>query len=91
LAGDWGGVKITHVAIRQGGSVRALPSPWRHHHLILLISYDTGSAVDGEQGFLVDGERFVTRQEALAIALASGQVKDPEAVRAGRLFSEDLW
>lgn len=84
-------MRITHVAIRQEERVHSLPPPWRHHHLILLISYDTGEPVEGEQGFLADGEKFVTREEALSIALAAGQVKDANGIRAGRLFSEDLW
>lgn len=83
---------ITHVAIRQGGKIFSLPSPNRHHNVIFKIAEETGlDRVDGEQGFLDDAGNFLDRKAALAHALGSGQVKDPGAIRAGILFSEDMW
>ena len=43
------------------------------------------------QGFLTSFGRFVSREEALKIALKSGQVKENETVHATKLFSEDLY
>lgn len=83
---------ITHVAIRYRGKLYALPEPWRHHHLLPVIAWDTGEPVDEsyEQGFLADGQ-FLDRTAALAHALACRQVKAPAQIRAGKLFSEDVW
>jgi hypothetical protein len=46
---------------------------------------------DKEQGFLDDNENFLSRKDALSIALACGQVKNVDNIRAQMLFSEDLW
>ena len=43
------------------------------------------------QGFLTSFGRFVSREEALKIALKVGQVKENETVHATKLFSEDLY
>jgi hypothetical protein len=65
------------------------PPPARHHNLF--IAWDRLGSPD-ESGFLTSTGRFVGREEALKIALASGQ---PMIDHAGRhpdwLFSEDLW
>jgi len=83
---------ITHVAIIHHGKTYSLPSPKRHSDVIFAIATETGVAsVDGEQGFLDDRGTFLNRKEALAHALRCGQVKDPAAIRAGILFSEDVW
>ena len=85
--------KITHVAIRFQGTVYSLPSPNRHHHVIMEILNRTG--VDHiwgeEQGFLDETGQFLSRRQALVSALFHGQVKNPSQIRAERLFSEDLW
>jgi hypothetical protein len=52
------------------------------------ISFDGGKVV---QGFLTDGNHFVTREKALEIATEAGQLKYPDEVRGGRLFSECLY
>lgn len=44
-----------------------------------------------EQGFLTSKNRFVSREEALIIALRENQVIDLSQVRGDRLFSEDLY
>lgn len=43
------------------------------------------------QGFVTDCGRFVSREEAMDIAIRAGQVKDGKTVNPRRLFSEDLW
>ena len=69
------------------------PPPARHHTLLHPL-HDVGlSDLEFEdQGFLTSTGRYVERDEALRIALASGQ---PMIDRPGRhhlwLFSEDLW
>lgn len=86
---------ITHVAIRFRGKVYSLPKPNRHHHVIAKIieetDADTVNTMGEDQGFLDAEGRYLTRREALAVALANNQVKDVAQIRAGRLFSEDLW
>lgn len=84
---------ITHVAIRFRGIIYSLPAPNRHHNVIRLIVDSTGaSSIDGEeQGFLDATGRFLSRRQALVSAKLHNQIKDPSNIRAGRLFSEDLW
>lgn len=60
----------------------------RRHHLILQQHYPHTKG--GIQGFLTSEERFVTREEALQIALAAGQIKEKKYNKS-RLFSEELW
>lgn len=85
--------KITHVAIRFDGVVYSLPQPHRHHHVIRMIVEMTNVATvdNDEQGFLDESGHFLDRVEALASARLFGQIKDETDIRAGQLFSEDLW
>ena len=46
---------------------------------------------ENEQGFLTSKNRFVSREEALEIALRENQVIDLSQIRGNRLFSEDLY
>lgn len=46
---------------------------------------------ENEQGFLTSKNRFVSREEALIIALRENQVMDIKEIRGNRLFSEDLY
>ena len=65
------------------------PPPARHYNLF--IAYDRLGPPD-KQGFLTSKGRFVGREEALRIAVASGQTMiDHPSRNATRLFSEDLW
>lgn len=84
---------IASVAIRYEGRTYSLPPPSRHHHIIRMIAEENGVGVHGdeEQGFLDSDGAFLNRKQALDVALAAGQVLDPANIRAGRLFSEDLW
>ncbi len=80
-------MKIVAAAINEQGKV------WtgrRHHQIILAIVVARGpskGAVYGEQGFLVDDGRFVSREEAAKIAFEAGQI--PAQVH--QLFSEDIF
>lgn len=60
----------------------------RRHHLILQNHYPHTKG--GIQGFLTSERRFVTREEALQIALDAGQIKEKKYNKS-RLFSEELW
>ena len=65
------------------------PPPARHANLF--IAYDRLGPPD-ESGFLTSEGRFVGREEALRIVLASGQpMIDHPSRHARLLFSEDLW
>lgn len=79
---------IERVAIRYKGHTHSLPRPNRHHDVIRDIGGINGN---DQQGFLTSSGRFVRREEALKIALAANQVLDPSNIRAGQLFSEDVW
>ena len=76
----------------RNGTTYAVDRPGRHHDVIRLMDRCgvSARATDGaEQGFELDDGRFVGREEAARIAIASGQI---ERTRWGReLFSEDLW
>lgn len=69
------------------------PPPARHHTLL----HTTWDMVDAalafeDQGFITSTGRYVEREEALKIALASGQpMIDHPSRHAKWLFSEDLW
>lgn len=86
---------ITHVAIRFKGTVYSLPPPNRHHHVIWMIAKQLGvSHVDAsgeDQGFLDASGRYLNRKQALVSAQVNGQIKNPDDIRAGQLFSEDVW
>lgn len=68
---------------------------WRHHNVINLYWALTGkktSQVEKTQGFLTSKNRFVDREEAFAIAVATGQVSREQIVRdRQQLHSEDLY
>lgn len=55
---------------------------------LMAESLDPG---ENSQGFLDDQGNYLNRVDALAHALACNQVKDPNNIRAERLFSEDVW
>lgn len=67
-------------------TIVSAPPPARHHNLFALAGRPD------ESGFLTSTGRFVGRQEALKLALASGQpMIDHPSRHARLLFSEDLW
>lgn len=57
---------------------------------MIYITVNNGKMVIGEQGFLVNNEYFVNRQEALTIVLFNNQLiaKHPQPYE---LYSEDIW
>ena len=67
----------------------------RHGHCIYTKCAVTGlrdaESGENEQGFLTSKNRFVSREEALIIALRENQVMDIKEVRGNELFSEDLY
>ena len=83
--------KLTHVAIRFRGVLYSLPAPNRHHHVIreiIRLNPDVCSVSNDEQGFLDEGGRFLTREQAWVSASLFGQLKQEPR---GTLTSEDLW
>lgn len=46
---------------------------------------------ENEQGFLTSFNRFVSREEALEIALKTNQVLNIKEIRGNKLYSEDLY
>lgn len=85
--------KITHVAIVFEGKTYSLPEPYRHDNVVYVIARLTGECdVHGEQGFLDESGRFLTRKQALHVALYNDQVKDlSRVVSSFGLSSEDVW
>jgi hypothetical protein len=84
------GERITAAAIREGRNVYTGP---HHATIIHYIAKCAGiTPVRGEQGFVTNTGRFVSRKEALGIAVAAGQVTaDPLFGSPAGLMSEDLW
>jgi len=85
---------LTQVACRDTeGRIWSMPRPFRHHH-VLRIMHDHGAkqAEDnhGNQGFLDESGRYLTRKQALVNAKANDQIKNGEII-GGVLTSEDLW
>lgn len=91
--------RITAAALRTPMMlVVTLPAPARHHDVLGAMhaaGFDRTTVLSSTQGFLTSEARFVGREEAYAIARASGQmVAMPFGVGVSfgeRLFSEDLW
>ena len=82
---------ITHVAVVYKEVVYSLAAPDRHHHVLRVIYNAHKSCTKNKQGFLDNEGVYVSRQEALEIALSANQVLDISSLRANQLFSEDLW
>lgn len=87
---------ITGVALLSGASgLHQLPAPNRHWNVIQdMIDRGFGDdAPEARQGFVTSRGRFVSRREALHLALSNGQVREAERSVPGlpELFSEDLW
>lgn len=81
---------ILGVAIIQDGIMYMLPKPKRHRHVIKMMVKKYGfERVTGERGFYNEHDVFISREDALSIALLTGQITESEHPR--ELFSEDLW
>jgi len=87
---------VTHVAIKVRDEVYSLPAPNRHYHVIRHMVNELGfsTPIIGVQGFLLENGTFVTRKEAMEIAVANGQYDKWHQLVTGKrklLYSEDLW
>lgn len=84
-------VRIDRAAIKVGNRVFSLPQPMRHDNIVRVIYDELGPDWMGEEteGFLTTAGDFLTRETALVIALAAGQVIKP--LHLGRLYSEEMW
>ncbi len=85
---------IVAVALKRGKNVFTLPKPARHgdciYHNTVMEKWG-GKICPDEQGFLTNTGKYVSREEAVKIALKAGQVTYEKLVVKDRLFSEDLW
>jgi len=82
---------IRAAAIRYKGKIYWEEAPMRHNHAMEAARKDTGDfSIHGEdQGFILQDETFVDREEAGRIALEAGQISK---MKWGiELYSEDLW
>ena len=75
------------------GTVWVATKPKRHHDVLRLMC-NAGLSIEecatGKQGFLTNYGRFLSRLQALPVALRAKQT-DGFAYDGGRLYSEDLW
>lgn len=78
---------ILAAALRERGLILTMLPCARHADIIGRAAL-LGMA-DYECGFLTSGGRFVDREEAARVALASGQVT--RLVRPPGLYTEDVW
>ena len=83
---------MQQAAVRTGdGIIHTLPRPARHHNIIHALALMRHRQCECcEDGFLLTTGEFVTRDQALPIALAAGQVKGGQII-GGCLTSEDMW
>ncbi len=83
--------QIVGVAIKHSGDVHTLPKPNRHHHVIwhMVDEMNVPPPITGMQGFYTDEGDFLTREQALTLALRTGQITTHD--HPTKLFSEDLW
>lgn len=81
------------VLIENGRIVASLTKPNRHHDILHALAKNNFPTPTPEsQGFLTNNGRFVTREEAVDIALSAGQISIPKLTDPqNQLFSEDLW
>lgn len=96
---------VTHVAIKFQGRIWSLPRPYRHHHVLRVIFWlvqefgeytnetikrDVGGG--DSQGFLDSTGAYLTRKQAMVVAMANGQITKPgHPTIADTLYSEDVW
>jgi len=73
-----------------GVQTLALPAPARHNKLFETFNPGAYNWDRCVQGFVTDTEKFVTREQAMVIAKAAGQIKPGRKVTS-KLYSEDVW
>jgi hypothetical protein len=86
------GMRIRAAAVRLGDKIWTLDPPHRHHHIMQMITRETGKRVPFDpdnQGFITECGRFLNRRQTETVARDSGQLVGD---RIGSvLTSEDLW
>lgn len=82
---------IIGVGIEVNHKLYWLPCPKRHDHCIHLAYLETKKQVTTQsQGFITSRNRYVLREEALAIARNAGQLLERH-FHETELFSESVW
>ena len=90
---------ITHVAANHNDKIWSLPAPHNHADLVVLIKNSEwlldnpkANLLDPDaQGFLDSDGNFLTRCQAMSVAIKSKQLSDP-AIHVGiRLYARDIW
>jgi hypothetical protein len=86
------GERIERVAIKTPSGVWSLPCPPNSHYVVAVWMAKSGIEFPlmNDQGFVTDSGRFVEREEAMRIAIDSGQVSKERYSADDELFSEDL-
>lgn len=82
-------MRIVAVAFTDGNVTLSAERPKRHFHIVHAFGGELENWHTWRQGFLTDDGKFVGREEAAKIALASGQCAKLYA--PPDLYSEDLW
>ncbi len=83
--------RIVAAALRYKDQVYSLPPPARHHTVIqMMAELGMGPETMGDQGFVTDSGRFVSRSEAAIIATQADQLI-LKSFPTDLLFSEDVW
>jgi hypothetical protein len=87
---------IIAAALKINGLVAFVERPGRHHHAIHALArggYPSPVGRGDEQGFVTSEGAFVSRREAMMIAIEAKQLIPREGQHGpgGHLFSEDLW
>jgi len=81
--------KISHAAIVRSDGILEVGKC--HYDIIHKCPYGTCKA-GSKQGFVTSTGRYVDRDEALRIAIASNQInKDMDTIRQTGLLSENIW
>lgn len=83
--------KIKESAILKDGKIF---TGHRHHNIINStdeLGLPFGYFKGGIQGFVDEDGNFLTREEAVKVAIDLGQVKEENLHVSGKLFSEDLY
>lgn len=74
------------------GLVFSMPQPARHGHIMHSMSKIGLPKLEYHQGFTTSLGRYVSREAAVEIAYAAGQMQGRTKTNpAYQLFSEDLW
>lgn len=71
--------------------IQKLPAPFRHPHLFRVYNniFPVDFHTQGVQGFYTNLSDFVTRKEALQIAIKTNALLKPTNLK--ELYSEDVW